>query len=352
MAFSKEAIFAERLRRQRLVKPVKTPQEYAALFRLLQPVSPIADTCPGEPPGLVHRTVFNDQEVTFTWRGNREIIKGRFLGGTIGYVFSDELELYANAFQRPLPRPTLAQHQILETLRHVGPLAPRQIKDETGLLNKEIMPILHRLQQAFLVYEDQLDNDWERPWYVFSQEWPDIVIEPKRWETAAQEVLRRFFQSQVFITREQIKDWSGWPVKEIKQLLQLMQAEGDIIACAVEGLGEGWISAEDTIINAPAPAPAVFMLHKSDPLVRACTSELKRRFARLEVLQYLLIDADFRGAVCGHWRINPFDVDDIVVHLPPSERACRRQEIIQAVAWGYYPPNHHILRYAGEPLVA
>lgn len=352
MTISKEAIFAERLRRQRLVKPVKTPQEYAALFRLLQPVSPIFDTCPGEPPSLVPRSAFKDQDLTFAWRGNREIVKGRFLGGTIGYVFSDELELYANAFQRPLPRPTLAQHQILETLRHVGPLAPRQIKDETRLLNKEIMPILHRLQQAFLVYEDQLDNDWERAWYVFSQEWPDIVVEPERWEAAAREVLRRFIRSQVFITREQIKDWSGWPVKEIKQLLQLMQAEGDIIACAVEGLGEGWISAEDTIINAPAPAPAVFMLHKADPLVRANMSELKRRFVGLEVLQYLLIDGDFRGAVCGHWRINPFDIDDIIVDLALTERTRRKAEIIHAVAWGYHPPSHNILRYAGEPLVA
>jgi hypothetical protein len=34
-------------------------------------------------------------------------------------------------------------------------LTIQQIKEDTGLLVKEITPVLHRLQEAFLVYEDQ-----------------------------------------------------------------------------------------------------------------------------------------------------------------------------------------------------
>ncbi len=140
-------------------------------------------------------------------------------------------------------------------------------------------------------------------------------------------------------------------MKDIKHRLQLMQADGDLVSCTIDGMGEGWTRADDASINARVPSQTVFMLHRGDPLVRACTGELKRRFAGLEVLQYLLIDGDLRGAVCGHWRINPFDVEDIVVHLDPGERASRKAEIIHAVAWGYHPPSHRILRYAGEPLV-
>jgi hypothetical protein len=334
-----------------LLEPVRTTDEYAALFRLLQPVTPAADTRPGEPPSLAYRTSFDDREVTSSWRATRKGVKGRFLRGTIGYVVGEELELYANAFQRPLNRLDPRQQLIYETLLHTGPLLPRQIKEETGLLNKQIMPVLHRLQKAFLVYEDQVDTDWDRAWYVFSQEWPDLVIEPGRWETAAREVLRRFFQAHVFVTGEQIKDWSGWSVKDIRHLLKLMQADGDIVSCTTDGFGEGWTRAEDASIDAPAPSPTVFMLHGGDPLVRACMSELKRRFAGLEVLRYLLIDGDLRGAVCGHWRIGPHDVDDIVVDLSPEERAARKAEIVRAVAGEYHPPSHHILRYAGEPLV-
>lgn len=350
MSSTKEAIFAERLRRQRLLDPVKTPEEYASLFRLLQPVSPVYFSCPGDPPSLVHRAVFDDRDVSSGWRKTREIVKGRFLGGTIGYVFSEELGLYANAFQRPLVRLSRDQELVFDTLMHVGPLTPRQIKEETGLLNKEVMPILHRLQQAFLVYEDQLDTDWERAWYIFSQEWPDLVIEPDRWEAAAEEVLRRFLSTHVFASVEQVKDWSGWSVKDIKHLLRLVQANGDITSCTIDGLGEGWISTEDTIVDTLAPSSTVFMLHKADPLVRAGISELKRRFAGLEVLQYLLIDGDFRGAVCGHWRIGPHDVEDIVIDLPAKERMARKSEIIDAVAWKYRPPSHRILRYAGEAI--
>ncbi|MCX6377124.1 MAG: hypothetical protein NTU88_14010, partial [Armatimonadetes bacterium] len=71
------------------------------------------------------------------------------------------------------------------------------------------------------------------------------------------------------------------------------------------------------------------------------------RFAGLEVLQYLLIDGDFLGAVCGHWRIGPHDVADIILELPAEERIARRDEIVEAVAWRYHPPSHHILRYDG-----
>ena len=352
MTSSKEVVFAERLRRQRLLEPVKTPEEYTALFRVLQPVSPVYFSCPGDPPILTHRAAFDDREVSSGWRQTREIVKGRFLRGTIGYVFSEELDLYANAFLRPLVRLSRDQELVFDTLAHVGPLTPRQIKEETGLLNKEVMPILHRLQEAFLVYEDQIDTNWERAWYIFSQEWPDLAVEPDRWEAAAQEVLRRFIHTDVFVTGERIRNWSGWSVKATKHLLQLMQARGDIMSCTIDGLGEGWIGAEDSIIEALAPSPTVFMLHKADPLVRAGISELKRRFAGLEVLQYLLIDGDFRGAVCGHWRIGPHDVEDIVVDLSPADRVARKTEIVQAVEWGYHPPSHHILRYAGESMVA
>ena len=37
------------------------------------------------------------------------------------------------------------------------------------MLVKEITPLCKKLQQAFLVYEDQTDCDWERGFYVPSR---------------------------------------------------------------------------------------------------------------------------------------------------------------------------------------
>ena len=40
------------------------------------------------------------------------------------------------------------------------------------MLVKEITPVLHRLQEAFLVYEDQYDGEWDRSWYRFEEMFP------------------------------------------------------------------------------------------------------------------------------------------------------------------------------------
>jgi len=348
MDITRDSILAERLRRQGLLQPVTTYEEYTALFALIGPVSPVYFSCPGSPPSITHRAAFDDMELAGRFRERRELVKGRFLNKTLGYVLEGDLELYANAFRRPLEGMTWTQREVFHALETAGPLTPRQLSEETGLMNKEVMPALHRLQEAFLVYEDQPTTDWERGWYVFESEWPEITIAEERREEAASAVLLRFLQSHVFATAGQMKDWSGWAGRDVKRLLDCLAAHGAILPVNVAGLGDGWMRAEDVDLQATAAPPTVFMLHKSDPLVRSHASELKERYHGLEVLQYLLIDGAFRGAALGHWRIGPHDVDDIVVELPATEQDARREEIIRAVGWGYRPPYSRIRKYAGR----
>jgi len=350
MDITRDSLLAERLRRQGLAQSASSEAGYLALFRRLQPVAPTYFSCPGNPPTLAHRVAFDDAELTGRWRERREVVKGRFLGGTIGYVLEGDLELYANACRRPLAKMTWLQRQVFTALENTGPLAPRQISEETGLMNKEIMPALHRLQEAFLVYEDQLTTDWERGWYVFASEWPETVMSDDRREAAMAEVLLRFLHSVVFATAQQVKDWSGWAAKDVKMLLVGLAARNAIIPITVTGLGEGWVCAKDSDLQADPVPSSVFMLHKADPLVRMHASELKARYHGKDVLQYLLIDGTIQGAVLGHWRIGPHDVDDIRVDLPVPERAARREAIIRAVAWGYQPPFSTINRFAGEAI--
>jgi len=347
---SMKTILAERLKRQRFTEPLKDPKEYKELFRLLQPVSPAFFSYPGSPPRLVHRTTFDDGNVTDSMRAERIIVKGRFLGGTIGYVLAGDLNVYANAFCRPLPLMNEIQQTVFDAIRRSENLTPRQIKEETGLLIKQIAPALHRLQEAFLVYEDQVDSDWERNWYELSVELPEIKIENDKWKENAIKVLSNFIQGLVFATLEQLKDWSQFSIKSLKDALQDMETDGVIASKTIEGLGEGFMRTSDLSLSISEVPPSVFMLHKSDILARSHVRELKRRFGDYEVLQYLLIDGVFQGAVIGHWRIGPHDVDDIIVELSTSERINRRKEIIDAVSWQYNPPFSRILRYAGEEI--
>ena len=53
----------------------------------------------------------------------------------------------------------MTQQMLLERIEMFGPYTIGQLKEESGLLVKEITPALHRLQEAFLIYEDQYDGE-------------------------------------------------------------------------------------------------------------------------------------------------------------------------------------------------
>jgi hypothetical protein len=299
---------------------------------------------------------FDDAAVADELRAARQLVKGRYLGGTIGYVLSADLGLYTRAFRRPLDPGSLdePQQRVLAAFRSLGPLTPRQMKAETRLLNKEIMPALHRLQVAGIVFEDQTDSDWERPWLTFAAAWPGVDVEGDP-RPAREEALARFLRGYVFATREEIASWSSWPRREVDRLVEGMVGSGRLVEGEVEGTeeGAGCLLAEDVdALGSAAEAPrGVWLLHRADPLIRPRIADLKRRFAGREVLQYLLVDGEALGAVVGHWRQGPHDVEDVLLDLPERERAQRRDEVLRAIAWWYRPPRSRVLRYDGEEIV-
>jgi hypothetical protein len=71
-------------------------------------------------------------------------------------------------------------------------------------------------------------------------------------------------------------------------------------------------------------------------------NDLKQRFKGHEVLQYLLIDGEFKGAVLGHWRIGPYDIDDVLIEIKPEEIEKRKEEIIMAIRKIYSPERTKI----------
>lgn len=348
------AVKAFRMQRQCLSTQAQTIEEYEALFRRMQPVPPVYFSRPGDPPTLVHRAAFDDKVVNDRLRAGRTIVKGRFMGGTVGYVYADELELYIAAYKKDIDRLTARQQRILDMLMHIGPLTCAQMKEETGFLVKEIMPDLHKLQEAFLVYEDQTDGDWDRGWYVFEREWEGVDINRYTKLEAVSRILLRFIYLNIFATTEGMKSWLRLPIRDINAAITVLEAKGAIIAATVDG-EDGWMLPGDTVLvecmRRPGPKPSVFVLHRSDFLVKSQEHLLKEKFAGLEVLQYILMDGEFQGAVLGHWRQGPHDVDDIALTLPVPERLARKREILDAVALFYSPPFSFIKKYDGSPLL-
>ncbi|MNI25217.1 hypothetical protein D3C73_788580 [compost metagenome] len=166
-------------------------------------------------------------------------------------------------------------------------------------------------------------------------------------------VMLQFIEGMVFASEANIKSWSGWTIKTIRQVVSKLVDRGELISIEIEELGKGLMRSSDVRLieerNLDCEIPRrVWMLDKSDYLVRAELDELQARYKGLEVLQFLLVDGAFRGVVLGHWRIGPYDIDDVVMELDEVETTERKEEVLQAIREMYDPQYHTILRYSGQ----
>ena len=163
-------------------------------------------------------------------------------------------------------------------------------------------------------------------------------------------VLTRFARRMVWFTVGMAKAFYRLPAKDIKAAAASLAAEGILIER--EG---GYLRAEDEALLAayePRERRFVCAVHRNDFLYRAMEPELKERFLPMaealpydhELLQYLLIDGEFRGAVVGHFRNGPYDLNDVIGDLP----ADRMEEIIEAVRQTNY--GKRPIRFLGKSI--
>lgn len=342
------ALYALRYHRQRLDEPVTCLSGYQALFRQLQPVKPEAFSCPGSPPTLVHRCALGDRQYTQPMRASRRLVKGRFQGGAVGYVLSEDLPLYRSVYQKPCDLGDAKTRCLLELLEREAPLTIGQMKELTGLLVKEITPVLQKLQRAFLVYEDQADDSWERGWYLLDREFPDLGEQPPR-EEALRRLAVQAIRACAFCESGGLKAFLELPSRKLKQTVESLEREGLLTPCELEGR-DGYVLSEDLpLLQEPAVQipTGILPFHVSDFLVKCCAPSLQEAFSGLSVLQYLMIDGRFQGVVTGKWRQGPHDLWDIVLRLSPAEAEGRRAEILQAVERVYPHLRASGCRYCG-----
>lgn len=329
-----EKIRALRMERQHLLTPANET-EYDALYRDLQPGQNVCWNGFGQPPTLSFRADFDDLAYNKSRQFRRELIKGRFAGGNLGWILPEDLELFAALYRKPLKNATMTQQMLLERIEMSGPYTIGQLKEESGLLVKEITPALHRLQEAFLIYEDQYDGEWDRGWYRFDEFFSDFSLDRYTKTEALKIVLRRFAHRFVWFTPAMAKSFYKLPEKEIKLAIAGLVSE-DVL---VESDG-GYLLKEDAETLKTYTAPefhSVYALHRNDPLYKAFEPALKSLAKSLteglpydcDPLQYLLIDGVFHGAVVGHFRNGPYDLND--VRIDDASLLSWKEDIIAAV---------------------
>lgn len=347
-------IISLRMERQFLLDRKASEEEYTDLYRDTQPGQNLYWHGFGEPPVLSFRADFDDIEFNRQRQLKRQLIKGRFGGGNLGWIMAEDLELFAAVYRKPLLKPSETQLKVLELIRREGPFNIQQLKTDTGLLVKQLTPILHRLQEAFLIYEDQYNGEWDRGWYKFEEMFPDVNLERFTKQEAVKILLKRFANRMVIFDTQMAKSFFKISEKEIKFAAQALLSEN--IFAEYEN---GYILKNDLEIlekYEAKPTNGIFVIHRGDFLVRANEHTLKKTVDSLlnkpdydhETLQYLLIDGEFHGATLGHFRYGPYDMNDIVCDLPDAES--RKEEIINAILELEENRDCKPLRFNGKPI--
>ncbi len=340
-----DKITALRMERQHLIHKANET-EYIDLYRNTQPGQNVYWNGFGDPPSLTYRADFNDIEFNRERQRTHALIKGRFAGGNLGWIMPEDVELFACLFRKPLDKPTERQLALLTLIEREGPMNIQQMKESTGLLVKEITPVLHRLQEAFLIYEDQYDGEWDRGWYKFSEMFPDVALTKYSRKDALKILLCRFAHCHVLLDIKMIKSFYKVPEKEIKAALADLVS--DMVICEDDGNFMLHTDLELIKTYSGEPPKSVYAMHRNDFLVKSNEHILKKRYLHpySDTLYYLLIDGEFRGAAVGKFRYTP-EVEDVILDLPNDEAAARKEDILQAIHYlcGEYNP---IKRYQGE----
>jgi len=339
-------ITALRMERQYLTRKANEG-EYVELYRDMQPGQNVYWNGFGNPPSLTYRADFDDIESNRERQRTRTLIKGRFAGGNLGWVMPEDLELFAAVFMKPLEKLAYKQTVIMDLIKR-EPLTIQQMKEETGMLVKEITPVLHRLQEAFLIYEDQYDGEWDRGWHKFSDMFPYADLTRYTRHDALKILLRRFAYRHVCFDVKMAKSFYKLPEKNIKAAAAALVQ--DSVLAETE---YGYMLPEDiTLLESyeAKPIKSVFAMHRNDFLVKSNEHWLKERYAHSypDTLYYLLIDGEFKGAIAGKFRYTP-EVEDIMLDLSVEESAARKDEILQAARY-LCGANNPIKQYRGEKI--
>ena len=336
--------------------------EYNELLRLMSPVRTPYWCRPGSPPSLVHRAGFTEYGHVFDMRSRREIIKGRFQSGSIAYIFADELPLFASVYSKDRRKPSYEEFEILELLLREGPMTIATMKEITGLLAKQITPVLHKLQQKFLVFEDQADDEWDRAWFLFETEFPDINLDEYDKKDTLKILVRRFAYLNVFINTKMLKSHYQLPEEEFQTIITELVSEGTLKCETIEDI-EGFVLSEDIPLleKETVPPNGVFVLDRNDFLVKSYENRLSEKFesekssfnrtpAKPTIMQFILIDGEFRGYTAGYFRIRPNILEDVILDLEESELMNRKEEILEAVRLVNDPDESPVQRYCGQKL--
>jgi hypothetical protein len=348
-----QALFL-RFKRQNLIEQDHTP--YDELFRLMSPVPTKYWVEPGSPPAIEGRFTEDDRDLNNRRRENRTIIKGRFRGGNVGYIFQDELPLHRAAYKKDVNSFNETDELVLETIRQEGAMNIALIKEITGLLSKQISSSLQKMQKAFIVYEDQVDGENDRAFYILEDEFFQMDFSRYNRIDAVCELIKRFCYLNVLVDKTMIRSFTGLPQKIIREALERLISEKSLLPIQTggeENLNYILRTDQESISSASSLLPGdIFILDLNDYYVKSQELTIRERFSPkpYKILRYIMYRGEFIGALLGYFRFGPDDLEDVILDLPDKEKISLGPKIIQAIYTQYNPRENVLKRFDGKPL--
>ena len=330
-------------------------KEYEEMFRLMSPVHTKHWIVPGSPPVIEHRSKINDYLLNSKNRKERKIIKGRFQGGSVGYIYAEDLPLYSVAYKKKMQGLTENDELILNTLEAEGPMNIGLLKEITGLLAKQITPSLHKMQKAFILFEDQVDDEWDRSWYLLEDEFESLDLNAYSRMQAFKEVISRFTYMNVFMDETMVKSFTKLNTKDINTDIKDMLNEEMLLKVTVNE-ESGFILKDDLneieAIKLDIPDD-VYILDLNDYLVKSNELKLKKSFGKkpYKTLYYIMKKGEFIGAVLGYFRFGADDLEDIELNLPITESRKIKGKIIDELNKIYYDVPNPLKKFCGERII-
>lgn len=342
-----------RLERQGLIEAVNA-SAYEDLFRNMSPVPTKFWIEPGTPPEIEQRCDFNDRDANDFARRMRAIVKGRFQGGNVGYVYQDEMPLFAAVYRKPINRFTEVEQTILTLLHNEGPMNLKMMKEITGILNKDLSKAAQHLQKAFMLFEDQVDKENDRAWYLLEDEFDELDFNKFSELEAVQEALRRFFFMNVMADASMIKSFTKLTNKVITRALNNMIEESSLIPLDIAG-NKGYMLTLDVeeAEKVVTPVPdLLLLLDNNDYLVKSNEMILKQRFGKSDykTLGYIYKQGEFVGRLLGYFRFGPDDLEDVELDVEKAKQEAWKERVLALIEEAYEGQGNVLKRYCSEEL--
>lgn len=346
MDMKRSSVLYLRLQRQFLLEKAKE-MDYEYLFRQLSPVQTLFWIEPGSLPEIQYRCDFNPEMITDMFRHDRRILKGRFQGGNVGYVFSDEFPLYMAAYRKEIKTMTAEDVMVLDIIKEKGEASTGLIKSETGLLAKEVSKSLQKLQKAFIVLENQLSKDDERPFSLVEESLSHMNLTQYTKEAAMDEVIRRFIYMNGSVTKEMIKSFTKFTNKDIDGSIERLAVENILVNVDNEFILAEDVDKVEGIIN--EVQDQLYIMDNNDYMVKSHELILKDMFgkSKYKTLHYIMYNGEFIGRVLGFFRFGPNDLEDVEVLLDNEISLELKESIIDAIDLVYEGQENSVKRYRG-----